>query len=86
MKSWKLFIPILFAISIMFLSYYARDLLKYGNQEKWPIYEIVEGIQLTIIGICILIVLFMIELYLTNLLQEIEIRDLGEELKRLKKD
>jgi hypothetical protein len=84
-KTWKLFLPIFLVICIMFLGYYSRDLLKYGNQEKYPIYSIVEGLQVTIIIICIIIILFMIELYLTNILHEIKIRDLERELERVRK-
>ena len=84
-KTWKLFIPVSMMIAIMFMAYYSRDLLKYGNREVYPIFEIVEGVLWAIVILGFIIILFIIEIYLTNYLQEMRIIDLEEDLKRIEK-
>jgi len=84
-RTWKLFIPILMVIIIMFLAYYSRDLLKYGNREAYPIFEIVEGVLWAIMGLSVVLILFIIEIFLTNYLQKMRIDDLEKNLKELKK-
>lgn len=84
-KTWKLFTPVFTVIIIMFLAFYSRDLLKYGNREIYPIAAIVDTILIVIIGLGVVLILFIIEIYLTNYLQEMRIKDLEDDLKRIKK-
>lgn len=67
------------------MAFYAKDLLKYGNRIKYPISEIVDVIFYIIMGISVFLGLLIIDIYLSNYLQEIEIRKLEKELKTHKK-